>query len=241
MSTFAFIKSGDAIQINSYEDANPSGYVLTEDTINNTLTVAHHLGRVRTVVDCAADTITINGEEFSGTATELKEALETDIFSGGGGVVSELVVYSLSTILTHAQILTLPTTPVTLVPSPGAGKAIVYHNGILSFNYVGNYSGIGADAFIYINPVGLSGGYAVSQKMQEQDKNEISNLLAAFESGIGMLPITSAYDGELWYATSILENKGVQLVAQNNSDANFTGGHADNTLKATVYYSIIDL
>jgi hypothetical protein len=91
MATFAFSKSTNQIQINSYVDEQPGEYDFAVDALNNILVITAKSGGYRAEIHTLRDTITISGSGFSGTAAQLKTQLLSDIFttaSGGGATVS---------------------------------------------------------------------------------------------------------------------------------------------------------
>jgi hypothetical protein len=94
MATFAFSKSTNQIQINSYVDEQPGEYDFAVDALNNILVITAKSGGYRAEIHTLKDTITISGSGFSGTAAQLKTQLLSDIFTSGntnsgGGLVLE--------------------------------------------------------------------------------------------------------------------------------------------------------
>jgi hypothetical protein len=161
--------------------------------------------------------------------------------------------------LNNDAIKALPSTPVEIIPAPGAGKIILPFTGLLSLNMVGVYTNVGYNG---------AGG--------------ISNLYLAFDfSTILGMPDTSEFGGSLSSSTGLIlwsmmggkvykpddddvtwgvaipyasksqllpgENKPFVLHFDNytaNYDTNLgnlIGGDPANTLKVTVIYHIIDL
>jgi hypothetical protein len=84
MATFAFSKSTNQIQINSYVDEQPGEYDFSVDTLNNILVITAKSGGYRAEIHTLKDTITISGSGFSGTAAQLKTQLLSDIFTASG-------------------------------------------------------------------------------------------------------------------------------------------------------------
>jgi hypothetical protein len=84
MATFAFSKSTNQIQINSYVDEQPGEYDFAVDALNNILVITAKSGGYRAEIHTLRDTITISGSGFSGTAAQLKTQLLSDIFTASG-------------------------------------------------------------------------------------------------------------------------------------------------------------
>jgi hypothetical protein len=84
MATFAFSKSTNQIQINSYVDEQPGEYDFAVDALNNILVITAKSGGYRAEIHTLKDTITISGSGFSGTAAQLKTQLLSDIFTASG-------------------------------------------------------------------------------------------------------------------------------------------------------------
>jgi hypothetical protein len=132
--------------------------------------------------------------------------------------------YGPSTSLTAAQVLTLNTAPVTIIPAPGVGKAIALNSLVIEMNRSAvAFTGGGA-----VGPVlqGATGTFLTANQMAATDvttggAGQVTRLLdlATPAGGVGLLP-----------------NTAVQLFA---GTANFAAG--TGTMKVMANYSIIDL
>lgn len=146
------------------------------------------------------------------SSTDYATAWE-DAGGGGGGTPSETVI------LTHAQILELDDTPVTIVPAAGANKVIVPLSAVAVSDF----------AEAYADPVALKLAYA---------DNDIDEDFAGTNLFVAGSVIAT------WApAPQIIGNptaNNVDLTVRFTSTAP-TGGHADNTLTVTVYYQIFDV
>lgn len=155
-----------------------------------------------------------------------------------------LTIQKVTVTLTNAQIKALPTTPVEIVPAPGAGKAIqlllartVIHiaalGGYTNFNTFAVQLFKGTDPLIDVSVPGTVGFFQGSDET------------------IGTYVFTPAIttDGSDIHAATYQANGSVErndnqplmFVIDNSVDGNLTAGNAANTLKITVYYIIIDL
>jgi hypothetical protein len=193
------------------------------------------------------DTITIDDTPFSGTLEQLKTTLE-GIFPKSGGA-SVVTYYSLTKELTDAQIKALPTTPVELVPAPGAGKLIVFHSAVVVRNPLAQaYGNINEYDGIFIGYTGtqrqLDAGYwldgsASVGSLYNLFNNQLANKVIHYDP-IGI----STQGGYTLPATINLDtegvNKGLSIMGMTSS-GNFTGGDPSNTMEVTVNYTIVDL
>ena len=164
--------------------------------------------------------------------------------------VSEITMLRTATkTLTHSQIRTLPTAPVEIVPSPGAGKALFIIGGRFGANCVGGaYTGFTGYSAIEL---------AVSSAdltFTGQTQNTILPSALIGDSGYQVqqsapyyLIGSGAYDGELTQGAQANsnnppdENLPIVCFGFNGVQVNFTGGNANNTLKVTVFYTTVDV
>ena len=153
--------------------------------------------------------------------------------------------------LSRAQILTLPTTPVQLVPAtePGLNYSTsptelpFVLGGYIQINLTGTvYGNISADDTLYRLLVCWGSDFSVAAaEASLRGASNGDNMRARFESPSG---------GRFWWNLGVLDPdmyRGVDFndnglyVAMRNPPGNLTGGHASDTLKATVYYVVIDI
>lgn len=158
---------------------------------------------------------------------------------GGGGLLAATVT------LTNAQVLALPTTPVTLVAAQGAGRLIVGADSlsfpaIFSINGPGTaYTNVDAAATWDLVNDGFnnSGGWANHYKAHD--------LLVYGVPGVG--PVvdvanpTAESSGISETVNENAANQRVYLAATNGVLGNFTGGDASNTLTVTFLYVVVSV
>lgn len=145
--------------------------------------------------------------------------------------------------LTNDQIKSLPSTPFQIVPAPGAGKFIfpVAAFGILN-TLAGRYTNI-AGAVWNIEWNGDRGSGAPVLIENYLDTEGISMVNFSFPStvpGEDSLVGSNPSKG-IFSAFPTFENSPLYLRDVWNGVSNYTGGHADNKLKVTVYYVVVDL
>lgn len=143
-----------------------------------------------------------------------------------GSDANDQVVYPLqfAITITAAQMLTLNTAPVTLVPAPGAGLSIVLETLILEMNRTATaFTGGGVVGPVY---AGATGTFLTANQMAAADvttggAGQVTRLLAAGAPAGGVL---------------VSPNTAVQLFA---ATANFAAG--TGSMKAFVTYSVLTL
>lgn len=164
-----------------------------------------------------------------------------------------IVVYKRKIILTDAQIKLLPTTHMVLVEAPGEGKILVFHGAV--FHKPVWSSGLGYDGIVDydILQIGYPTGNSVNTGFLKSPDgvfpfDDISSLLndsvlqvKVFQDmpkGGGSLarPVPLVFGGSF-------NNTNNPLVVKASTDVitPFTGGHPNNTLEITVFYSVVDL
>jgi hypothetical protein len=177
----------------------------------------------------------------------------------GGGSSAVLAV---STTLTDAQIKTLPTTAVEVIPSPGAGFAI----DVLRVEFVARIVGAGRE-YTNIAPGGGASGPTILLRYSGASGDTgpflfdgtyfgvdlVSDLLGSqSDTGIGG---NTVFAGP-WHDVGTpdmgtqptfeasgnnIDGKGVEIKMANPGAGNLTGGHASNTLIVRSLYSIVPL
>ncbi len=142
----------------------------------------------------------------------------------GGGAIQSLTVE-----ITDAQFKSLDSTPITIIPAPGSGKAIMLMAWAIVKKFsAGAYGGSGAGSNglqMYID--GTSNIF--STEIVVQASAATNNLYYD----------TNKETGEWGFAAPIIENKAIELWSNLSND--MTGGNAANTLNVTVYYAVVDL
>jgi hypothetical protein len=150
--------------------------------------------------------------------------------SGDEGTLPLSVVQTITT-LTNDQIKALPTTPVEVVASPGANKAIVAIRGLARLDWVADYTNVDAGAEIQIDGLGpltdvaglLALGHSSSAFFVPTARSTAVGTFIAAESG--------------WADEDYIDRPFV-IAAVNTGD--FTGGNAGNSLKVSILYTVID-
>jgi hypothetical protein len=142
--------------------------------------------------------------------------------------------------LTDAEVKDLPSTYLEIIAAPGANKMILFHSavGVLDAT-AGAYSDVELNGGVMFAH-GIGGGSLISTVglIAMQATKQILSFQPLHQD-LTVGPYTGyAYDLGSGSA-SFMINQPLCLIAYNNLD--FGGGNAANTLKLSVYYSIIDI
>jgi len=197
------------------------------------------------------DEITIAGNVFSGTLSQLKQSLISFVESNpnSSGEPTVQTVYSLKTTLTDAQIKSLPTTGVELVEGPGAGKMLIAHQVFVRAKFSeGGYVGTTVqDDFLRI----CYGSGSIISALPNNPAPVGNQFDAVFGSSADtalFLPLTNAQYNDYWTGMLAVSIGGVENYENQNfkvkmdvAGGNLTGGNSANTLEITIFYSIVDL
>lgn len=178
----------------------------------------------------------------------------------GAKTLSQQLRYSVT--LTNAQIKALPTTPIDIVPAPGAGKIIWPKNTLLLFNYTAPYTNINGVSALYGGMAGLFNSTVVQNDSSltavsgrgfydaSTGITLLSEFLApGFDTAIMLNYPTSDsrgasnWDGPLTYifGTGSAVNQPLQLILNNSGSGDLTGGNAANTLMVVTEYTEITI
>src|SRR6266508_3161660 len=144
--------------------------------------------------------------------------------------------------LTDAQIKALPTTSVEIVAAPGAGKAIFPLAAWFRLNWFADYENIASSSLLTVQ-AGIQFGALFA--LLDNVNSDVDVLLASGgPAGTNAwLPLASRASGSLsigiaGFNDAVIENLPLLFQCANGGEGPLTGGHANNTLKVTVYYIV---
>ena len=172
---------------------------------------------------------------------------------GGGGTGSSLVSRTVKT-LTDAQIKTLPSTPVEIVPAPGAGKMLLLVQGLLAWDDYSNavgYTNVTAvqngSAFAAVFYDATTNGAPASALVMDDAgfDNVYRNWLAGIDNLLVLTPNaypspTVAQGMEIPDRHNAAVNMGLYLGSANPA-GNYTGGDPTNSMTVTLLTATVDI
>lgn len=161
---------------------------------------------------------------------------------GGGGAG---LVRVATTIIAHADILTLPTTPVDIVAAPGAGFTIMPILVTLQSIFAVAYSGFDAtfcDLSILYGLGDLWSNYLADDSTVAVPFTNLSTFLGVttplrvpFTRYTEVTDVAAQW-GAMANSITLNDNTSLQLVMDNNGAGDLGGGDPANTLVARTYY-----
>ncbi len=200
------------------------------------------------------DYITIAGQVITRGAVDLTADVSgvLPVANGGTGVSSNLGVIRTSTVtLTNAQILSLPTVPVTVIPAPGAGLINMPLWYMLKADFSGgaytNIHASGYASFAWAGIPTLASGYIANDASTTPALTRASTFFGTATNWYHILyPLVFDTDPTTneWgvfpsiFAVGDIDNELLWLQFNNNGAGNLTGGNAANTLKVVTYYTV---
>lgn len=157
-------------------------------------------------------------------------------------------VQSVTVMLDDAQIASLPSTPVEMVPAPGAGNVIVAIAAIFRFHNGGGYGGISGTCFIGFRydyggastAAQITGLYEESAGVSSVlDVSEDTLVTVGINAGIHPGPPAElASTNEQVSFPAVAANKALLLSASNGGPDFISGGAHENAMAVTVIYTI---
>ena len=150
---------------------------------------------------------------------------------------TEVSILSRSIELTDAQIKAMPSTPIQLVEAPGAGKRIQVVGATVTIDVqAGVYTNISNTTLEFANSV-ASGKLAFYADMIADD----SAIWVGDMWPLGLVQGAAALNAYSYTDLSDVENVALAIHSPNELAGNLTGGHANNSMRVTVNYSIVDV
>lgn len=158
------------------------------------------------------------------------------IENGGGGEPTVQVVYQVKKVLTHSEILALPSSFIQVVPAPGANKLVVPIGTAVTFKFTdsGAITGADVDNEVFLAYGDWDASATNSCRMFTDSGDDRTAVLVPLLSPSGasvLSPLSS---------TGVMANAPIKIAAYNNS-GDFAGGHANHTMEIVVTYMIVDL
>lgn len=183
-------------------------------------------------------------------ATDVTSVLP--VANGGSGSASGAGILRATASLTNAQILALPTTPVTIIAAPSAGTYITFLGGSLVIDTTGAaYTNI--DATYAACAVYYLGDFTqwIAAGPVDDATYSLTRFTQGFGTGAHLLWNLAVYQdtpsdgnaGIYWTLPGLIpeatfNGTAVAIAMDNNGSGNLTGGNAANSMTVTLYYVV---
>lgn len=153
--------------------------------------------------------------------------------------IAENLLWQASVAIAHADILTLPTTPVTVVGAAGSDLLLFPQQIFFDFDWTANYTNINANALLLLTDgTLLFESTGISQ-------STVSGLLASGGDAAAIMEPGQNVDASaqliLGYVTGGLvglANQPLNVILFNAGSGNLTGGNAANVLRVSITYLV---
>ena len=199
------------------------------------------LGVEKFQVNSAGDLSVVKGVPLTWPGANASGALTND----GAGALSWAaggagLLLSATVTLTDAQIKALPTTPIQILASPGAGKIAWLLFSIASSTLVASYTNVHAAGVMNFS-VGADIAYIPNDAGESLTR--LSDLLASSKTQIAFpyLEISPNWGPIQTLPDQSSADEAIFVEIDNGGSGNLTGGNAANTLKTMVFYVVVTL
>lgn len=139
-----------------------------------------------------------------------------------------VIVFGITKVLTDEQIKALPTTPVQILPAPGANKICWVIGSYAHFKSSGAYANFGLPSHLNVGPASPADAFCSQQ----------ADIILSVASNVNSPLLPAGPNGT---ADADVVNKPITIYVDNGGAGVFTGGNAANALSVTVLYTIIDV
>ncbi len=196
----------------------------------------------------AANTVSV-GSLYSvtdeGNLIEQSDGATWVTYSGSGSAGSAVVLLS-TTVIPHAQILTLPTTPVTLIATPGASSRLQLIQASLSADFsAGAYTNISTTGSIRLQlGANTRSSYIANDATGTPVFTYMSVFLDATDKQATLVPGMQTNVPTLGWGlltpvvTAVTDMNVAMTLNCTNAAGDFTGGNVANSLTVRVYHTI---
>jgi hypothetical protein len=144
--------------------------------------------------------------------------------------------------IADAAIKTLPSTPVELIATPGAGFRLVFLGATIQTDVAAAYTNVDTDGFLWIGHNAAQSASTYVPNDSGASIAELTALTANTDRHVMLNPYTNATVNWGNYSdvntVASVENQPLEISVDNDGSGNFTGGNAANEWTVDVYYVV---
>lgn len=168
------------------------------------------------------------------------------VANGGTGITDLGAVHTVTVTLTNAQILALPSTPITIVAAQGANTTVTLVSATVVSDFAAAvYTNISATGYAFLAYSGTESPGLASSYIPNDAGNSLTAYGDLFGSTTRKILQLVPYQNTVadWGLTPVCVTRATRTntpiaFAAAQAGSNFTGGNAANTLAITAYYTV---
>lgn len=150
---------------------------------------------------------------------------------------TQTLVFNKTVVLNHTQIISFKDNAVDILPELDAGKIYLFIGGVVSLDWFGDYTNVDPDGYLNLSLGGF--GKPISLRVPAWIFNNGASTTGFLSPLIDIRDTGNSIEYGQQQTTADFLGGGIQLGGVVGDT--FGGGHASNTLRVSIAYTIMDL